>query len=482
MARKTIYIPDELEEEYKILQANGKINLSKLAQQAIEKAVASKDLTGDQNKLFKIRWPTLGEHAVGANKIFLALHEERLNVPAKVETKEGLESEVGLVLAKMIESPKVYDLLFIDRLISDYEYRRNAITAGMVRSSNLWPLSLLFYIPKGIEEITSFSYNQWIIKQQDNKALLVGECPFSSDAEVTNLIQKILASNGVTGSKLFDEANPIANAILPGGIRLTAIMSPDPFGKLRSTLSIRFPESIRFPPKDSGIAWLSGSDQLPTGIIKFLNAAVQARLNILVAGETASGKTQLLKFLFGLLPESNVVALIEKEPELGLFIGQPGFPSAVIPLTPISSTQPENAFKKSQVSELLIASEQYNPDTIILGELRPSEITSQVRGSISAQRGIMATLQEQWVNKALQKSTSLCDIDLICFTRKLGKRFVDIRAISYENKTSQMIQVYSWFTAPDMNVRYKLETTFSKLPSVFYDKLSPYLGDELPSV
>src|SRR5205823_4809942 len=105
--------------------------------------------------------------------------------------------------------------------------------------------------------------------------------PFDNEDALTDLVHWY--TDGAGGARL-DRASPMVTLTLPEGSRLHAALSPP---ARPMSVTIRRHPADRFPTLES----LERSGFLPNAVIPFLEAAVEARLNILVAGGAGAGKT-----------------------------------------------------------------------------------------------------------------------------------------------------------------------------------------------
>src|ERR1035437_2114063 len=224
-----------------------------------------------EKKLHSIPWPTLGDGADIAEKISKIIQENRGDAPPDVEDEENLEIDVQSVVEQIIQRPVEYSVspAVAARLSTEPDYRRVVVVAGMVRASRLWPLSLLIYIPQGIEEITCFSHKEWTVRQRGNKALLKAEGnPFASDEQVTQLLRKIVSMPGVTGNKALTEAEPMAEIQFGTIMRLSCAIDPVVSSRDDVVAAIRLPQAGRW--KDLGVYVKEGV--ITPGVATFLAA------------------------------------------------------------------------------------------------------------------------------------------------------------------------------------------------------------------
>src|SRR6202051_1434738 len=106
------------------------------------------------------------------------------------------------------------------------------------------------------------------------------------EGHLLRIIDKIVSQVG----RRVDESNPMVDARLADGSRVNAIIPPLALdGPL---LSIRRFSTDKLLPAD-----LVAIQSLTPGMMRLLEAAVRARLNIIVSGGTGAGKTTLLNAL-----------------------------------------------------------------------------------------------------------------------------------------------------------------------------------------
>ena len=116
----------------------------------------------------------------------------------------------------------------------------------------------------------------------------------------------------------------------------------------------------------------------------FLNACVEARLNILVSGGTGTGKTTLLNVLSSFIPSSERIVTIEDAMELKLMQDH------VVTL----EARPPNIEGKGEVTirDLVRNSLRMRPDRIVVGEVRGGESLDMLQAMNTGHDGSLSTL------------------------------------------------------------------------------------------
>lgn len=207
---------------------------------------------------------------------------------------------------------------------------------------------------------------------------------FINDEHIIRTIQKIVQPLGRT----IDTANPMVDARLEDGSRLNAVIPP---------LSLKGPVvTIRKFKRDLE----SVDDFIRTGAMtpymaRFLDAAVQAKLNIIICGGTGSGKTTLLNVLSSFIGDHERIITIEDAAELKLHQNH------VISL----ETRLVNYEGTGEVTirDLVINSLRMRPDRIIVGEVRGKEAFDMLQAMNTGHDGSLTTMHANSPTDALNR-------------------------------------------------------------------------------
>ena len=116
-------------------------------------------------------------------------------------------------------------------------------------------------------------------------------------------------------------------------------------------------------------------------IIDFLEYCVLGHCNIIVSGETGSGKTEFVKYLASKIVENEKIITIEDTLELHL--------DRIFPHRDIVSMKTNNI---ASYTDILEACMRQNPKWILLSEVRSAEAVLAVRNSISSGHYILSTI------------------------------------------------------------------------------------------
>lgn len=195
---------------------------------------------------------------------------------------------------------------------------------------------------------------------------------FRDNQHVINVIDRIVSAVG----RRIDESSPMVDARLKDGSRVNAIIPP--ISLVGPVLTIR-----KFSRKPITAQKLIDFGSAAPSMIKFLEACVKGKLNIVVAGGTGSGKTTLLNVLSSFIPDNERIVTIEDAAELQL--GQ----DHVITL----ESRPANLEGKGQISirDLVKNSLRMRPDRIIVGEVRSGETLDMLQAMNTGHDGSLTT-------------------------------------------------------------------------------------------
>ena len=207
---------------------------------------------------------------------------------------------------------------------------------------------------------------------------------FRDDQHLLRIIDKIVSQVG----RRIDESTPMVDARLSDGSRVNAIIPP--LAVDGPILSIRRFSTDKLMPND-----LVERNALTQGMVEILEAAVKAKLNIIIAGGTGSGKTTLLNALSIFINAKERIVTIEDAAELQL--KQPH----VVRL----ETRPANLEGGGAVRqrELLVNSLRMRPDRIVVGEVRGEEALDMLQAMNTGHDGSLTTVHANSPRDAISR-------------------------------------------------------------------------------
>lgn len=151
-------------------------------------------------------------------------------------------------------------------------------------------------------------------------------------------------------------------------------------------------------------------------IHEFLINCVKGHCNIIVCGETGSGKTELVKYLASHTAENEKLITIEDTLELHL--------DRIFPQRDIVAMKTNNI---ASYSDVLVTCMRQNPKWILLSEVRSAEAVTAVRNSISSGHYILSTIHADKAESIPHRMYSLLEsnIDVVQFLKTIY-RYVQI--------------------------------------------------------
>ena len=197
--------------------------------------------------------------------------------------------------------------------------------------------------------------------------------PFRDDDHLLEVIDAIVTPLG----RKVDESTPMVDARLADGSRVNVVIPP--ISLVGPVLTIR-----KFSRMPHTIEDVLGFGSWNQDMVEFLRACVKARLNIVVAGGTGSGKTTIANLIAGMIPTDERIITVENAAELKL-------PQKhVITL----ESRPANIEGRGEISvrDLVTNALRMRPDRIIVGEVRSAEALDMFQAINTGHDGSMMTV------------------------------------------------------------------------------------------
>lgn len=218
----------------------------------------------------------------------------------------------------------------------------------------------------------------------DGRVMKDDTVSFINEDHIIRTIQRMIQPLGRT----IDTANPMVDARLEDGSRLNAVIRP---------LSLKGPVLTIRKFKDE-LATID--DFLRTGTLtpymaRFLEACIEAKLNIIICGGTGSGKTTLLNVLSSFIHPDERIITIEDAAELRL--KQEHVISLETRLVNYEGTG------EITIRDLVINSLRMRPDRIIVGEVRGKEAFDMLQAMNTGHTGSLTTMHANSPSDALNR-------------------------------------------------------------------------------
>ena len=283
------------------------------------------------------------------------------------------------------------------------ELRDRVVDAALADLIGYGPLELLLPDPD-ITEIMVNGADQIFIERDGE--LLETDVKFDNEEHLLRIIDRIVSPLG----RRVDADNPTADARLPDGSRVNVIIPP---------VSVDGPHiTIRkFLQNKTTMDDLVSMGALTPYMAKFLEACVVTRLNILVTGNTSSGKTTVLNALSGFIPDNERIVTIEDAVELKLRQRH------VVRL----ETKLPNVDGDGEVSvrELVRNALRMRPDRIVVGEVRGGEAMDMLQAMNTGHTGSLTTLHANIPRDAISRLETMAmmaglDMPLLAIRKQIA--------------------------------------------------------------
>jgi pilus assembly protein CpaF len=250
------------------------------------------------------------------------------------------------------------------------ELRERILAAALAELVGYGPLESLLSDPE-INEIMVNGAKHVFVER--NGEVLETDVQFEDDNHLLRIIDRIVSPLG----RRVDSDNPTADAGLPDGSRVNVVIPPVAVDGPHVTIR-------KFLQTKMTMDDLVAMDALTAHMAKFLEACVLTRLNILVTGNTSSGKTTVLNALSGFIPDKERIVTIEDAVELKLKQRH------VVRLeTKLPNMDGSGAVG---VRELVRNALRMRPDRIVVGEVRGGEALDMLQAMNTGHTGSLTTL------------------------------------------------------------------------------------------
>ena len=210
------------------------------------------------------------------------------------------------------------------------------------------------------------------------------DAQFDNEAQILHLIEQIMAAL----NREIDARTPMVDARLPDGSRINAVLPPVAVNGPLLTLRKTWRQNLTW---EQLVHFGSVSQRQ----VDFLRACVQARVNMVVAGGTASGKTTVINAISEFIPEDQRVVTAEARTELNL-----RHPHVVA-----LETRPPDFDGKGAITmtDLIENAQLMCADRIITGEVRGGEAWEMLQVMTLGHEGSMFTIHADDVQDALER-------------------------------------------------------------------------------
>ncbi len=320
------------------------------------------------------------------------------------------------------------------------------------------------------DDITDISYSNggqlWV------KTLSKGVYPVKIEGINNEVVEKLAFQCSNVMGKTFNMAHPLLDAE-SAELRLNFVHESIATNGI-ALLIRKTPAMIRLNKEK-----LIKEDYVSVKLHDFLITCVTGHCNILVSGETGSGKTEFIKYLASKIKEDEKIITIEDTLELHL--------DKIYPNRDIVAMKTNNI---ASYSDVLVACMRQNPRWILLSEVRSAEAVLAVRNSISSGHNILSTIHSDKASSIPMRLYSLLessqDIDQFVASMhryiQLGvhiKGFFSKKYNRFQREITQVVEFY----VDDTDNKAKVNVLYSRdlMDNEVYNNPTSHLIDYLAS-
>lgn len=290
---------------------------------------------------------------------------------------------------------------YIDKYLNDTGYTVEGFTSEQLSKrlyTEMAEYSILTpYLGKeSVEEINVNGWDDICVTYCSGRMQKLKE-HFFSPQHAIDVVKRLLHHSGM----IIDNATPMAQGHLPGNTRITALKEPIVDADRGISVSIRLLHPSRIT-REQIVNCGTGTQQM----IDFLCMCLRYGVSFVVAGATSSGKTTLLNALLSAVPNNKRVFTIESgSRELSLVTVKNG--KVVNNVVHTLSRPSDNPAYDITQEDLVVASLRFDPDIVVVGEMRDTEAYSAVEASLTGHT-VVSTVHASAADAAHMRLALLC--------------------------------------------------------------------------
>ena len=379
---------------------------------------------------------------------------------------------------------------YIDKYLSDTGYTVEGYTSEQLSKklySEMAEYSILtpFLGKDSIEEINVNGWDDISVTYNSGHMQKLSE-HFYSPQHAVDIVKRLLHHSGM----IIDNATPMAQGHLPGNTRITALKEPIVDAERGISVSIRL-----LHPSKINMAHIVNGGTATQRMIDFLCMCLRYGVSFVIAGATSSGKTTLLNALLASIPNQKRIFTIETgSRELSLLSVKEG--KIVNNVVHTLSRPSENPSYDISQEDLVVASLRFNPDIVVVGEMRDTEAYSAVEASLTGHT-VVSTVHANAADAAHMRLALLCQkrfpINFQTSLMQAGQAFpIVVYAHKLEDNSRKIMDISECVILPNgdreyhtlfryhitrndlVKGKYKIEGVFEQ-PEIMSDRLKAKL-------
>lgn len=320
-------------------------------------------------------------------------------VPLLHKVQEHISQNYAAALTERSKFPQLKT--YIEKYLRDNGFTVEGMSTGMLTEKLYGEMAEYSVLTKylGKDEIEEINVNGWddIAITYTDGHIEKAEEHFYSPQHAIDIVKRLLHHSGM----IIDNATPMSQGHLPGNTRITALKEPLVDDDRGISVSIR----LLHPSRVNRVE-LVRSGNATQKMIDFLCMCLRYGISFVVAGATSSGKTTLLNALLTSIPDNKRIFTIESgSRELSLLRVKDG--QVVNNVVHTLSRPSDNEAYDITQEDLVVASLRFNPDIVVVGEMRDLEAYSAVEASLTGHT-VVSTIHASAADAAHMRLALLC--------------------------------------------------------------------------
>ncbi len=321
-----------------------------------------------------------------------ALHEVQEYISSKYAT---------LITDGGTEEVKAQVKRYIAKYVQDYRITVADMTQPQLVDSLYTEMAEFSFLTKyiygnGIEEIDINAWNDVEVQYSSGITKKLDE-RFDSPEHAVNVVRRMLHVSGM----VLDNASPAILGHLSKNIRIAVLKAPlvDEDVGVAASIRIVNPQSMK---KGDFIHGGTATESM----LDFLAECLRYGISICVAGATSSGKTTLAGWLLTTIPDNKRIFTIENgSRELALVRRKDD--KVVNSVIHTLTRDSENERQRIDQTELLDMSLRFNPDILVVGEMRGAEANAAQEAARTGV-AVLTTIHSNSCEATYRRMVSLC--------------------------------------------------------------------------
>lgn len=392
--------PDQPEEKEEIKEIDNSKNVNELDSKKIQNKEKTIDIE-ENNPSWKAA-RELGSDNRSHSLFFTPESEGRNFSSVLKDVQEYISNNYSILITdETIEDSKEHLKRYISKYVQDERISVRGMDGDELIDALYSEMAEFGFLTKyiygqGIEEIDINSWKDIEIQYSDGRSEKLKE-HFDSPEHAINVIRRMLHISGM----VLDNASPAVLGHLSKNIRIAVLKTPlvDEDVGIAASIRIVNPQNMM---KEDFVDGGTATDPM----LDFLSECIRYGISVCIAGATSSGKTTVAGWLLTTIPDNKRIFTIENgSRELSLVREKNGrVTNSVIHTITRDS---DNERQRIDQITLLDMSLRFNPDIIVVGEMRGAEANAAQEAARTGV-AVLTTIHSNSCEATYRRMVSLC--------------------------------------------------------------------------